>query len=138
MKELHHEANEDRRVAMVKEAMKTSNKHEDEITELGKEHSIVTRNTSLIVLDRLEDYVTHRIMPPEADLRQQYLAETEQQQKEKEKNETRKRNVHTLIRVLRKLRASTCLKFYTSIYFLILRETNALFLFYFANGSVHS
>ena len=40
------------------------NKHEDEITELGKEHSIVTRNTSLIVLDRLEDYVTHRIIPP--------------------------------------------------------------------------
>ena len=62
------------------------NKHEDEITELGKEHSIVTRNTSLIVLDRLEDYVTHRIMPPEADLRQQYLAKIEQQQKEKEKS----------------------------------------------------
>jgi hypothetical protein len=62
------------------------NKHEDEITELGKEHSIVTRNTSLIVLDRLEDYVTHRIMPPEADLRQQYLAKIEKQQKEKEKS----------------------------------------------------
>ena len=61
-------------------------KHEDEITELGKEHSIVTRNTSLIVLDRLEDYVTHRIMPPEADLRQQYFAKIEQQQKEKEKS----------------------------------------------------
>ena len=62
------------------------NKHEDEITELGKEHSIVTRNTSLIVLDRLEDYVAHRIIPPEADLRQQYLAKIEQQQKEKEKS----------------------------------------------------
>jgi Ca-activated chloride channel family protein len=62
------------------------NKHEDEITELGKEYSIVTRNTSLIVLDRLEDYVTHRIIPPEADLRQQYFAKIEQQQKEKEKS----------------------------------------------------
>ena len=62
------------------------NKHEDEITELGKEHSIVTRNTSLIVLDRLEDYVTHRIIPPEAELRQQYLAKLEQQQKEKDKS----------------------------------------------------
>ena len=60
-------------------------KHEDEITELGKEHSIVTRNTSLIVLDRLEDYVTHRIIPP-ADLSQQYFAKIEQQQKEKEKS----------------------------------------------------
>ena len=62
------------------------NKHEDEITELGKEHSIVTRNTSLIVLDRLEDYVTHLIIPPEADLRQQYFAKIEQRQKEKEKS----------------------------------------------------
>ncbi len=62
------------------------NKHEDEITELGKEHSIVTRNTSLIVLDRLEDYVTHRIIPPEADLHQQYFAKIEQQQKAKEKS----------------------------------------------------
>ena len=62
------------------------NKHEDEITELGKEHSIVTRNTSLIVLDRLEDYVRHRIIPPESDLRRQYFAKIEQQQKEKDKN----------------------------------------------------
>jgi tetratricopeptide (TPR) repeat protein len=60
------------------------NKYEDEITELGKEHSIVTRNTSLIVLDRLEDYVTHRIIPPEAELRQQYLAKIEQQQKKED------------------------------------------------------
>ena len=62
------------------------NKHEDEITELGKEHSIVTRNTSLIVLDRLEDYVTHRIIPPEADLLRQYLDKIEQQQKKEEKS----------------------------------------------------
>ena len=61
------------------------NKYEDEITELGKEHSIVTRNTSLIVLDRLEDYVTHRIIPPEPDLRRQYLAKIEQQQKNEDK-----------------------------------------------------
>lgn len=34
------------------------------ITELGKQFAIVTRNTSLIVLDRLEDYVKYRIVPP--------------------------------------------------------------------------
>ena len=62
------------------------NKYKDEITELGQEHSIVTRNTSLIVLDRLEDYVTHRIIPPEPDLRRQYLARIEQQQKQQEKS----------------------------------------------------
>ncbi|MBT3567643.1 MAG: DUF2135 domain-containing protein, partial [Opitutae bacterium] len=71
------------------------NKHEDEITELGKEHSIVTRNTSLIVLDRLEDYVTHRIIPPEADLRQQYLAKIEQQQKKE--NDGRKERIAGVI-----------------------------------------
>ena len=60
-------------------------KHEDEITELGKEHSIVTRNTSLIVLDRLEDYGPTASFP-EVDLRQQYFAKIEQQQKEKEKS----------------------------------------------------
>ncbi|GAB1430024.1 hypothetical protein MASR2M18_08570 [Ignavibacteria bacterium] len=36
-----------------------------EITRLGKEFSIVTRNTSLIVLDRVEDYAQHEITPPE-------------------------------------------------------------------------
>lgn len=34
------------------------------ITELGKTHGMITRNTSLIVLDRVEDYVEHRILPP--------------------------------------------------------------------------
>jgi hypothetical protein len=40
-------------------------RNKDEINRLGKKYSVVTRNTSLIVLDRLEDYVTHRITPPE-------------------------------------------------------------------------
>ena len=65
-------------------------------------------------------------------------AAKKEKRKQKEKNENAQAQLHTLIRVLRELRASTCLKFYTSIYFLILRETNALFLFHFANGSVHS
>ncbi len=61
-------------------------KYEGEITELGKEHSIVTRNTSLIVLDRLEDYVMHRIIPPEPDLRREYFAKIEQEQKQEDKS----------------------------------------------------
>lgn len=44
------------------------------ITELGTEHRIVTRGTSLLVLDRIEDYVRHRITPPEDDLRREYEA----------------------------------------------------------------
>ncbi|ASS48345.1 MAG: hypothetical protein A3D31_08725 [Candidatus Fluviicola riflensis] len=46
-------------------------RNKEEINRLGKKHSVVTRNTSLIVLDRLEDYVTHRITPP-AELREEY------------------------------------------------------------------
>ncbi len=45
--------------------------NKDLITDLGKEHGIVTRNTSFIVLDRIEDYVTHNIVPPE-ELRKEY------------------------------------------------------------------
>lgn len=46
-------------------------KNKELITALGKEFSIVTQNTSLIVLDRIEDYVQYEITPP-AELREQY------------------------------------------------------------------
>ncbi|MCX6154279.1 MAG: VIT domain-containing protein [Candidatus Kapabacteria bacterium] len=46
-------------------------KNKKEITELGKKYSIVTRGTSLIILDRIEDYVRYEISPPE-DLKAQY------------------------------------------------------------------
>tara|TARA_Y100000589_G_scaffold327339_1_gene368955 strand:+ start:347 stop:3358 length:3012 start_codon:yes stop_codon:yes gene_type:complete len=36
------------------------------ITQHGKKYGLVTRNTSLIVLDRLEDYVQHEITPPKS------------------------------------------------------------------------
>jgi tetratricopeptide (TPR) repeat protein len=42
-----------------------------QIQRLGKAFGLVTRNTSLIVLDRLEDYVRHEIVPP-AELRAEY------------------------------------------------------------------
>ncbi len=41
-----------------------SENNRDEILRIGREFSIVTKNTSLIVLDRIEDYVRHRIVPP--------------------------------------------------------------------------
>jgi regulator of extracellular matrix RemA (YlzA/DUF370 family) len=47
-------------------------KNKEEITKLGKEFSIVTQNTSLIVLDRVEDYVEHEITPPE-ELQKEYF-----------------------------------------------------------------
>jgi tetratricopeptide (TPR) repeat protein len=40
-------------------------KNKEEITRLGKECGIVSANTSLIVLDNLEDYLQYKIIPPE-------------------------------------------------------------------------
>lgn len=54
----------------------------DEITRLGKKYSIVTRNTSLLVLDRIEDYVQHRIIPP-ADMRKKYNELVSREEKDK-------------------------------------------------------
>lgn len=46
-------------------------KNKEAITATGKEFSLVTSNTSLIVLDRIEDYVQYEITPPE-ELKVQY------------------------------------------------------------------
>lgn len=40
---------------------------------LGKRYGVVTEGTSLLVLDRVEDYVRYRIEPKEPELRAQYL-----------------------------------------------------------------
>ena len=51
-------------------------RNEAAIVALGKKFTIVTPGTSLLVLDRIEDYVRHRIEPPasEPGLRTQYMA----------------------------------------------------------------
>ncbi|MCE3225475.1 MAG: hypothetical protein K0S32_26 [Bacteroidetes bacterium] len=46
-----------------------------EITELAKKYEIVTKNTSLLILDNLEDYLTHKVVPKNYKLRKQYLAQ---------------------------------------------------------------
>jgi tetratricopeptide (TPR) repeat protein len=61
-------------------------KNKDEIIALGKKHSIVTRNTSLIVLDRIEDYVQYEIVPPK-ELQKEYFEIVENQNKEKQRFE---------------------------------------------------
>lgn len=48
-------------------------KNKEAITRLGKEFSVVTQNTSLIVLDRVEDYVEQEILPP-VELQKEYYA----------------------------------------------------------------
>lgn len=48
-------------------------KNKNLITAIGKQYGIVTRNTSLIVLDRLEDYVENEIIPPD-EMKADYFA----------------------------------------------------------------
>lgn len=45
--------------------------NKDEIRHLGRSYGIVTRNTSLLVLENIMDYVTYEIEPP-AGLREEY------------------------------------------------------------------
>lgn len=54
---------------------------EARITELGVRYGVVTRTTSLLVLDRVEDYVRYRVEPKEAPLRERYRALLAQQPK---------------------------------------------------------
>ena len=46
-------------------------KNRDEIIELAKKHKVVTKDTSLIVLETVSDYVKYEIVPP-AELLEQY------------------------------------------------------------------
>ncbi|HSX61960.1 MAG TPA: VIT domain-containing protein [Tahibacter sp.] len=46
----------------------------DAIVALSKTHGVVTRDTSLLVLDRITDYVRYRVQPREPDLAAQYHA----------------------------------------------------------------
>jgi hypothetical protein len=56
------------------------------ITELGKQFAVVTRNTSLIVLDRLEDYVKYRIVPPK-EMQEEYFSIIKDEEAAQKKSE---------------------------------------------------
>ncbi len=49
--------------------------YRSKIVRLAKTHLLVTDFTSLIVLDRVRDYVQYRIVPPTAALRREYYEE---------------------------------------------------------------
>lgn len=59
-----------------------------EIEALGMEYNIVTRNTSLIVLENINDYVEFRITPPEEllDAYNERIAKLDSRKKEREDN----------------------------------------------------
>jgi len=67
-------------------------KNESEIADLGKQYGLVTPFTSLIVLERLEQYVEHRILPPPslATMRAECARLLEEQSTVAKKTETEK------------------------------------------------
>ncbi len=60
-------------------------KNEDQFIQLAKDFGIVTPLTSLLVLDRLEDYLQYHIVPPEKELQEQYFARLEEEKKDEER-----------------------------------------------------
>jgi Ca-activated chloride channel homolog len=64
----------------VEELMIFPEKNEDALLETGQEYGLVTQGTSLMVLERLDQYVEHRIAPPESlpEMRKQYFADVEE------------------------------------------------------------
>ncbi len=64
----------------IEELMIFPEKNEDELLTTGQDFGLVTQGTSLMVLERLEQYVEHRIAPPESlpEMRARYLAEVEE------------------------------------------------------------
>lgn len=67
-------------------------RNKQEMVALGKRHGLVTPGTSLIVLERLEQYVEHRIVPPESlpKMRKEYEVAIAKLEKEKMAKETDK------------------------------------------------
>lgn len=51
------------------------------VSALAKRYGVVTQDTSLLVLDRIEDYVRYRVEPKETDLRAEYRRQLAQQPK---------------------------------------------------------
>ncbi len=63
-------------------------RNKEELSELGMQFGIVTRNTSLIVLETLQDYITYGITPPEELLPQynQWRKSERERQLQQEQN----------------------------------------------------
>jgi tetratricopeptide (TPR) repeat protein len=74
----------------LEELMIDQESNRREIIALGKDYGLVTPHTSLLVLERLEQYVEHRVRPPEtlAKMRQEYekAIDTIEMQKKQDKD----------------------------------------------------
>jgi Ca-activated chloride channel homolog len=64
----------------VEELMIFPERNADELVLTGQEYGLVTAGTSLMVLERLDQYVEHRIAPPESlpEMRKEYFEQVEE------------------------------------------------------------
>ncbi|NPD47179.1 VIT domain-containing protein [Lentimicrobium sp. S6] len=74
-------------------------KNKEEIIELSQKHNIITRNTSMLVLDRVEDYVRYDIDPP-AELKKDYnkliAIKNKNKPKQASKKDIEKKNIQRI------------------------------------------
>lgn len=57
----------------IAELLPEPKENETAITQLGKDNGLVTPFTSLLVLERIEDYARYQIEPPEPELRERWM-----------------------------------------------------------------
>ncbi len=76
----------------IDELMMRPEDNEEEIVETGRIHGLVTPGTSLIVLDRLDQYVEHEIRPPATlpEMRREYEERMADRVKDKQEKTERK------------------------------------------------
>ncbi len=76
----------------IDELLTQPEKNQDELAALGKIHGLVTPETSLIVLETLEQYVEHTIVPPASlpEMREAYYEQMRAQDKAKGEQKTAK------------------------------------------------
>jgi hypothetical protein len=78
-------------VSRIADLQNAASPDEKAITELGKRFGVVTSNTSMLVLDRIEDYVHYRVEPREPELLTQYRTLLAAQPKETSEDQKKQR-----------------------------------------------
>lgn len=72
-------------IHQLNELQENSKQNEEQILETGLTYRLVSDYSSLLILDRVEDYVQHRILPPKS-LRKEYFKQVKAADKEEKKS----------------------------------------------------
>jgi Ca-activated chloride channel homolog len=76
----------------IKELLAFPEINQEALTAIGKQYGLVTPGTSLLVLERLEQYIDYGITPPESlpEMRNKYLEQMAERKKEEKENKKEK------------------------------------------------